>query len=211
MDDLDKFRAAWEQINTKESKAPVHVSADEIIRKRSGHVAKRFRNLLLLRFWAGAAIIAGFLSVYLLSTAFIFGVYLPVVFVLMLFCTLYYFHQQRKLKRLEPPSDADVKTSLGRMLKWMNSFVLLYLRLNQVIISLCIIIMMIVVVNSSDSMVSEVSGMPELIVFLVILLTSLLITLAFSPIQKIFIRRKFGRYMQQLRANLSELEEIGMF
>jgi hypothetical protein len=208
MDDQDKFREAWEQMHAQESGAQDPVSADEIIRKRSRRAVSKFRNGLLIELWAGVAVIAGLLAVYLLHPALQYGSYLLVTFGMMLVCVFYYYHQYKNLKRLEPPADADVKASLVRMLKWMNMFVLVYLRLNQVIIAFCVLILIITGMSSHKYLVHEISDKSHVVVFLLMILASVITTLVFYPIQKLYIRRMFGRYMQQLKDNLSELEGI---
>ena len=206
MDDPDIFRKAWEQMQAQENLGQSPVSADDMISKRSRHAVSKYKNSLLFELWAGVAVLTVLIAVYLMHPSLQIGSLLLVIIAMLLVCVFYYYHQYRNLNRIEPPPDTEVKEYLVSMLKWMKMFLQVYLRLNQVIIASCILILMVFGLNSSDYLASEASVNSQGFTFLLMLMISFITTLIFFPIQKLLIRRMFGRYMQQLKDSLQELE-----
>lgn len=206
MDEPDIFRQVWEQMQAEESHVQDTVSIDEIIRKRSRQAVSKYKNSLLFELWAGVAVLTGLIAVYLMHPSLQYGYFLLVIIAMLLVCIFYHYHQYRNLNRLEPQADTEVKEYLVSMLKWMKMFLQVYLRLNQVIIASFILILMVFGLNSSDFLASEASGNSQGFTFLLMLMISFITTLIFFPIQKLLIHRMFGRYLQQLKDNLQELE-----
>jgi hypothetical protein len=207
MDDPDIFRKAWEQMQAQENLVHSPVSADKIIRKRSRNAVSRFRLSLLIELWIGVAILAGLLLFYFLYPSLQYGYYLVAISSMMLVCGVFFSFQYKNLKKSEPLYYINVKESITQILSWMNRFVLTYLRLHQLIFAFCITIFLIISVNFVAHSYPGISDAPDALVLLAMILLSVIATLLVYPFQRLYIRWMFGKYMDNLRDNLQELEE----
>jgi hypothetical protein len=209
MDDLDKFREIWAQKHKDENRVPDLPEPEQIIRKRSRNAISRFRLSLLIELWIGVLILAGLSVFFLVFPTRQYGFYLVAIIAMMLVCVIYYFFQYKSLKSLEPSFDTGVKESITQILKWMNQFVMMYLRLNQIIFAFCILVLLIIKLNTSTIISSLFSNIPRGIVLLAFVLLSVIVTILVYPIQRLYIRWMFGKYVDKLRDNLRELEVNG--
>jgi len=206
MDDLREFREIWENLHEKSNFKRKHSATDQIIRQRSMSTVSRFKRSLLIGLWIGILVLVSLPVVYLLFPGLQYGSYLIILFLLMLGCVYYYYVQYENLKLKEPLADASVKTSISQTLHWMKRFVRAYLWLNQVLFAFCLMILQVIFLNSTSNRVFTVSGLSPAFVFLIVISIAVAATLIVYPLQKLYIRWMFGRFLNSLEENLKELE-----
>lgn len=208
MDELLRFKEIWDTVRDQNGELN-QPDTSLMIRKRSNRIAVRFRRSLLLEILLCIAVIPVF-TWYFLENAKTMNSYMLFFLIVMLIaCAVYYYLKYREFGRMEPPAGFNIKQSLEMQLKWMRAFVRIYLRLNLSMLGFCLIMIMMLGIDSLLYTLQEVTGLHQLVISAVILLVAFVITLAAYPLLKLYIYGMFGRYIRQLESGISELEENG--
>jgi len=206
MDELLKFKEIWQIVQDQEIRIRP-LKNRILIRKQSNRIVAKFRKSLLIEVCLCMIVLPIIAWAFITNMASINRNFLFFLGVLVISCAGYYLHKYRELGKMEPAAGFNVKQFLNEQLLWMQEFVRVYMRLNLSLLAFCILILMILGIDSPLYLLQEITGFNQYAISLAILVITAMITLAAYPLLKLYIYGMFGRYIGQLESNIRELEE----
>lgn len=211
MDELEKIKRMLDGSGAKDRRIGSVTDIKDMIRKRSLNSIERLQRNILIELIIGSVAVIVLIAITIFYPFRLIGLYLMIPLIYAALSFLYFGWKYKGMRKLKVLPDKSIKTYLENMLEWINSFSIIYFRLNLVLMPFALLMAIIIALNVKNGVDIFDSGIfeefkPALIISALIIYTAVIFLISY-PVLKWYTGKMFGNHIARLRNSLNELQD----